>query len=84
MMGCITNCRDRGALQLDWHVHYQKDGTPLHIGEYQTPELAIAAACRLFDAGHRVTGIGTGPLTATSPEVLGRILDLWLRSSSRQ
>jgi hypothetical protein len=66
---------------MEWHVQYRQGGEEL-IGWHTSPEKAIAAACRLIDAGCDVYGIGTGPLSdSIGPEQVARIYAQWARAS---
>src|ERR1700730_16468545 len=59
-----------------WHVQYRKDAAS-HVARHPSPEQAIEAACRLFDDGYDVHGVGTGPLTdSIDREQIGRIYDV--------
>jgi hypothetical protein len=65
---------------MPWHVQYRKDATD-HIERYPSPERAIEAACRLFDDGCDVYGVGTGPLTdSIEKEQIARIYAMWARA----
>jgi hypothetical protein len=65
---------------MSWHVQFRRDDVD-HVSWHQRPEDAIEAACQLIDTGHKVYGIGTGPLSDTiDTDQIAHIYALWVRA----
>ncbi|MDR3449395.1 MAG: hypothetical protein P4M15_06570 [Alphaproteobacteria bacterium] len=61
----------------DWHIQYHRGENDI-VERFQTPELAIKAACRLMDAGVEVYGMGNGQLAdSVSTDLIATIYALW-------
>jgi hypothetical protein len=65
---------------VEWFVQYRSAGTD-HLERTETPEEAIALACRRLDSGHDVFGIGTEePPVSIGREEIARIYQIWVRT----
>jgi hypothetical protein len=66
---------------MEWFVQYTSAGTD-HLERTETPEEAIARACRLLDSGHDVSAIGMEePPVSIGREEIARIYEIWVRAA---
>jgi hypothetical protein len=64
---------------MEWSVQYTSDGAD-RLEQTETPEEAIALACRLLDSGADVFGIGVGePPVSIGRDEIARIYRTWVR-----
>jgi hypothetical protein len=67
---------------MEWSVQYTSDGAD-HEERTETPEEAIALACRLLDSGADVFGVGIAkPLVSIGRDEIARIHRTWVRASA--
>jgi hypothetical protein len=67
---------------MEWSVQYTSDGAD-HLEHVETPEEAIALACRLLDSGHDVFGIGLDePPVSIGRGEIARIYRIWVRTAA--
>ena len=65
---------------MEWSVQYTSDGAD-HLERTETPEEAIALACRLLDSGADVFGIGVAePPVSIGRDEIARIYRIWVRA----
>ena len=65
---------------MEWCVHYASDGAD-RVEQAETPEEAIALACRLLDSGADVFGIGMDePPVSIGRDEIARIYEIWVRA----
>ena len=66
---------------MEWSVQYTSDGAD-HLEHAETPEEAIALACRLLDSGADVFGIGVAqPPISIGRDEIARIYRIWVRAA---
>lgn len=64
-----------------WHVQYQHCGED-RVARFDSPELAIEAACGFMDDGCTVLGLGMGSLDDTiAADQIARIYAIWKRAN---